>query len=225
MKNTLLKMASNPAEFFLNDRQREPEVSYVDFRKLLGETAWQRLVPAVQQRFNVSHRIPIAYVGTMVKISCHPVGWLLAQLCRLLGTPLTPYVGEDIPTIVRVYDDAKRKGTVWEREYRFPDKRPLVIRSTKCLDIDKSLLESVDGGVRMRLHVSEDDGQLVFISTSYFLEILGLRIPLPHLFTPGKTTVIHTDLGAGNFRFTLKIEHPWLGMLFYQEGVFRLQET
>jgi len=47
-----------------------------------------------------------------------------------------------------------------------------------------------------------------------------LRIPLPHWFPPGQTTVIHRDLGDGRFRFILRTSHPWCGEMFYQEGVF-----
>lgn len=226
MKNTLLKLATNPNAFFLNDVQDEVEQEYVDFRKLLGETAWNRLVPAVRQRFaTAQHRQVVRYGGTMTRVDCNVFGWLLAQCCRLLGTPLTPQRGRDIETIVSVYDEPRRKGTVWEREYRFPGKAAVVIRSTKCLDLDKSLLESVDGGVRMRLRVYEEEGQLVFVSTDYFLELLGLRLPLPRFLTPGETEVRHIDLADGNFRFTLTIRHPLFGLLFYQDGVFRLEEV
>ena len=166
MKNLLLKMATYPANFYEDRSYDKAQTGYVDFRALLGEAAWQRLVPAVRERFSNDHSrsVTTVYTGQMNEISCNAPGWFLAQACRLLGTPLTSYSGRNIPTSVHVYDDENNKGTVWERRYRFPGIKPLQIRSSKCLDRDKSLLESVDGGVRMRLHVYEKDGQLIFVS-------------------------------------------------------------
>lgn len=225
MKNTLLRLATDPTDFYLQPREQAGRFDYVDFRRLLGDDAWNRLVPAIQERFDVKRGHAVRYAGIMYKVNCNFVGWLFAQLTRLLGTPLTPYSGKDISTIVRVYDDEKYKGTVWEREYRFPGKDTLIVRSIKCLDKDRALLESIDGGIRMRLRVYEDNGKLVFASVSYFLDLLGVRIPISDLFTPGKTEVVHTELGEGDFQFTFRMTHPWFGETFFQEGVFHIEET
>lgn len=197
--------------------------NYPDFKRLVGEKGWNNLVPAIRDRFSQSHSKSDAvhYTGMMLKVRCNLTGWCLAQLCRVVGTPLTPYSGKDVPTIVRVYENRDNTGTVWEREYFFPNRKPLIIRSTKMLDRDEILLESVDGGIRMRLKVFEEQGRLVFLSTSYFIKVLGMRICIPSLFTPGVTRVEHIDEGNDFFRFILSMNHPYLGEMFYQEGVFR----
>lgn len=197
--------------------------NHMDFRKLVGEKGWNRLVPAIHVRFTKtqSKDNAVCYSGSMLSVRSNFTGWCLAQLCRIVGTPLTPYSGKEIPTIVRVYKNEDNTGTVWEREYQFPNRKPLIIRSTKMLDIDKSLMESVDGGIRMRLKVFEEEGRLVFLSTSYFIKILNIRLLIPSLFTPGLTRVEHIDEGNGYFRFILSMKHPYLGEMFYQEGLFR----
>jgi hypothetical protein len=43
------------------------------------------------------------------------------------------------------------------------------------------------------------------------------------LWPPGRTEVIHRDLGAGRFRFTMHIRHPQFGELFHHDGVFAPQ--
>ena len=224
MKNIFLNLVNDRVDTYVNDAKAIGSENHVNFRHLLGEAAWKKLVPAVQERFSSRHTEVITYIGSMDVVEANVPGRLLAQLCRLLGTPLTPYIGCKIPTRVRVYTDVQRKGTIWEREYRFPAKDPITIRSLKCLDKDSSLMESVDGGVRMRLRVYEEDGRLIFASTGYFLELLGFRIPLPKCLAPGETKVIHQDLGAGDFRFTLIMKHGLFGRLFYQSGIFRLEE-
>jgi Domain of unknown function (DUF4166) len=215
---------------FLTDkpyiRKREKSVSQdsdLDFQRLVGKEGWNRLVPAIRARFSKSYSKDkaVVYKGAMLSVRSNSMGWILAQACRVMGTPLTPYSGRNVTTIVRVYQNENNTGTVWEREYQFPDRKPLIIRSTKMLDSDETLLESVDGGIRMRLRVFEEEGRLVFLSTSYFIKVFGTRVQIPSLLTPGVTRVEHIDEGNGFFRFILSMKHPYLGEMFYQEGIFR----
>lgn len=81
-------------------------------------------------------------------------------------------------------------------------------------------MECVDGGFGMLLNVYVQDSQLHFESTRYFWQFMNVRVPLPHWLSPGKTHVIHEDLGGGNFKFTVSMQHRQLGETFYQEGVF-----
>ena len=54
-----------------------------------------------------------------------------------------------------------------------------------------------------------------------FAEIGPLRFALPEWLTPGAMTVVHSDLGGGEFRFSLDVVHPSLGTLIRQSAVFR----
>ena len=46
-------------------------------------------------------------------------GLFIAQVCRLIGQPLAPWRGEDVPVTVAVHTD-KDGSLVWDRLYRFP---------------------------------------------------------------------------------------------------------
>ena len=94
------------------------------------------------------------------------------------------------------------------------------MRSTKELGPDGRLLERTDGGLAMSLEVLEEDGALVFRSRRFWWVRGRLRIPVPALLTPGTCRVAHTDLGGGQFRFTLSMVHPLWGETFHQSGVF-----
>jgi hypothetical protein len=196
----------------------------VDFRSLLGRVAWYRLPEAVRRRFDeTTHHTARAYPGRMV-VRANPAGRLLAHVLRLVGTPLAPFTGEDVPCTVEVRGDGQG-GIVWEREYRFPGHAALQVASTKRSDLDGRLVEVVRGGLGMTLTVSVEDGALHFRSDRYFAEILGLRIWFHPLLTPGAAHVVHEDRahveGPGWFRFALRFRHPWLGETFFQEGLFR----
>jgi Domain of unknown function (DUF4166) len=193
-----------------------------DFRALLGPAAWRRLPSAVQQRF-AAHATESAaatvYRGTM-QVRASLLGICLAHLCRLIGTPVVPFVHEEVPVAVRVFDREDRSGTVWERRYEFPGRTPVVVSSVKRVEADGTLVEALGAGLRMRLRVFESDGDLHFLSTGYFFQLGRWRIPLPAWSLPGPTHVVHHDQGNGRFRFTMHTRHRRCGELYWQSGRF-----
>ncbi len=191
------------------------------FRRLLGEAAWRRLHPEVRRRFAGEPERTLTYAGFMAEIRLSPLGWLFAQACRLIGTPLAPNPGRDVPVLARVYRDEKRGGTAWERFYCYPGRAPVRVSSTKVHDAEAGLLEVVNGGLGMYLRLGERGAALTFESRGYFWQLFGRRLPLPGLLTPGRTLVTHATADGGSFRFTLEMRHPVFGETVYQTGLFR----
>ncbi len=148
------------------------------------------------------------------------LGLALAQLCRLIGTPLAPFTGEAVDVTVEVCPD-RTGAVVWDRVYRFDRRQPIRVTSRKAMDDALGLTEQVPCGVGMALDLSVEDHALHFRSSGYFLAIGPLRIPLPLLLTPGLAHVVHADVGGGYFRFTMSFTHPWFGQLYFQTGLFR----
>jgi hypothetical protein len=193
----------------------------VDFRKLLGIQEWALLPLAVRDRFDVRrHRRAVTYEGSMEVVRASAWGRVIAQVCRLIGTPLAPFTGRDVPLTVTVYPDGLG-GIVWDRTYRFPGRPPLPVTSSKALDGEGQLMEVVRGGLGMRLALSVEDHALHFRSVGYFVTLGAVRLPIPDLLTPGEAHVIHADVGGACFRFTLGFVHSWLGETFFQTGLFR----
>jgi hypothetical protein len=154
-------------------------------------------------------------------------GRCFAQLCRLIGSPLPPSCATPVVSTVEVTHDASG-GHRWSRSYALPT-RTFTVESVKTVGPAGRVIERLAAGLRMELDVYARDGDLHFVSTGYFVELplrgLGLsawRIRLPSWWPPGRTHVVHHDLGAGRFRFTMTIRHAWLGELFHHDGVFRM---
>jgi hypothetical protein len=197
----------------------------IDFAGLVGAEGWWRLVPAVRERFSEEPGPgrPLRYTGLMQRVESSLLGWLLAQLCRLLGTPFAPHLGRDVPVVITL----RHRGahTVeWEREYRYRGRAPVCVASIKRVDADGCLSECVGCGLGMRLAVFEAGRALHFLSLQYFWTLGRHRIVLPTWLTPGTAHVVHADLGAGRFRFTLSFHHRLFGRLFHQDGVFQREE-
>ncbi|PIF90566.1 uncharacterized protein DUF4166 [Acidovorax sp. 62] len=193
----------------------------LDLRALVGAAAWARLPAAVQRRFGLAHA-DVSYHGQM-ELRCSRIGHVYAALTRPWGGPLTHLHTTALPATVHVSHNG-RGGVVWERCFHANtdtgQRTERTVRSTKELDADGGLLERTDGGLAMSLDVLEEDGALVFRSRRFWWVLGRLRIPVPTLLTPGTCRVAHTDLGAGQFRFTLSMVHPLWGETFHQCGVF-----
>ncbi|MDR3417102.1 MAG: DUF4166 domain-containing protein [Nevskia sp.] len=218
MSTPALADAEQPAATDTNKHRRHPGI---DFAALVGGEGWRRLAPDIRRRFS-EHPAPdrpIRYAGTMHKVECSRPGLALAWLCRLIGTPFTPYRGRYVPVSITLHHHGE--GSVrWERDYRYPGRRPLRVTSVKRSEAGTGLVECVGFGLGMRLAVFEANGELHFLSLRYFFTLGRRRIPLPRLLTPGTAHVIHADLGHGRFRFAMTFHHDWLGTLFHQDGVF-----
>ena len=186
----------------------------------LGQ-CWQQLHPAVQRRFNrmPTEQNPITYIGTMQEVSCSKAGRLFAFLTKIIGNPLSPHQGKNIKMEVQLTTKKNKPGVYWRRTYYFPNKKPFSVTSVKKDDCGQ-MMEVVGGGFGMLLDVYAENGELHFKSSRYFCKIFHWYMPLPHWLSPGETHVIHQDLGQGEFRFTITMDHPILHRTFYQTGIF-----
>lgn len=191
-------------------------------RHQLG-TAWDKLHPHIQERFAQEPLLgeEIVYEGVMTEIRRSFMGWLFAVFTSVIGNPLTPYAGKNVPMEVALFKRPDRSGVFWQRTYFYPGKAPYKVTSAKRESKAGEMLECVGGGFGMKLKVYEQEGSLHFRSYRYFWNFMKFMIPLPHWLTPGETHVVHTDLGGGDFMFTISMIHKNLGETFYQQGVFR----
>lgn len=192
------------------------------YREILGTEAWNRLKPEVKQRFSAKPRRgrAIRYNGKMKTVELSFTGWLFAQACRLIGTPLAPWRGTNVPMTIDLIPDDRLHGIAWKRRYQFSQSKSFTVRSTKCKGRKREFIEHIGRGFSMRLKLSELDGNLIFTSVAYELAIRGWALRIPSLLTPGITTVTHAQLTGDRFRFTLSVDHPLLGRTIYQDGEF-----
>ena len=207
---------------------------------VLGDSAWRRLPHAVRARFG-EPVVAVDYVGEFEVVRASWLGLALATFCRLIGTPVVPRTGTNVPAVVHVGPTSE--GVAWHREYRWPRSAPCLVRSTKIIEPDGNLVEQLPARLCMPLRVYEQNGSLHFVSNGYYFEFgsgfpfgLGLdfgrrksgkrmRIPLPAWLSPGTTHVEHHDQANGWFRFTMTVTHPFFGELFYQTGLFHAAEA
>lgn len=203
----------------VSDEDNGPRESAI--KKQMG-AEWEALHPNVQRRFALEPAITerVFYRGVMDRVECSFTGKLFAQCMRVIANPLTPYEGKDVVMDVVLYRKTGKTGIYWQRTYHHAGRAPYTVTSVKRHDHTGQLTECVGAGFGMKLDVSAQNGSLVFRSKRYFWSFGKFRILLPHWLTPGETCVIHEDLGNGKFRFTITMNHLYLGQTFYQTGIF-----
>lgn len=214
---------SKPAARPNSEQSLDAALHDLRFRALLPEDDWKRLPQATRRRFSkrLADGRTAIYVGEVTEISFSRIGWWLAQTARLIGGPLPISTDTHVPSIVTVTEDAVTSGQVWTRIYARRNGFPQVIHSSKRFAGPTGLEEYLGFGVGMALQILVDGQALLFRSAGYFVQAGRLKFSLPAFLTPGALTVTHTDLGSGEFQFTLEIVHPRFGMLVRQSAVFR----
>ncbi len=191
-------------------------------REVLGTAAWQRLPEAVRERFG-NPAEAAEFAGGFEVVRASALGRVFGWLGCWLGTPVVPRVGVHVGARVHVRPGVV--GSVWIREYLWPDGSRDRVQSTKVVDDDLRMTERLPARLCMPLTVYEEHGTLNFTSHGYYFDLGGgLRLSVPSWLTPGVTHVEHIDLGHGWFRFTLTVTHPLFGETFFQTGRFCASE-
>lgn len=193
------------------------------FKKILGPE-WRRLHPDIQARFdkNPLPGKPLNYSGSLSELTCSRVGRLLGYLTMpLIQGALMPYNDADFPVDIQVYSKPDCASIFKQRTYRLNGRKPVMFTSFMAESSKGEVLEYVGMGLGMKLLLDVRDGNLHFESDGYFWQVLGVRIPLPGVLTPGKTFLCHRNNSANQFDIRIEIRHALFGTTFTQAGVFR----
>src|SRR2546430_16740291 len=120
-------------------------VAQLALRDLIGGAAWERLPPAVQVRFG-EPVLAVDYVGRFDVVRASFLGRIIAWVCQAIGTPVAPRTGENVPAVIHV--GPADRGASWRREYHWPNGATCLVRSTKVIGPDGSLIEELPAGLR-----------------------------------------------------------------------------
>lgn len=196
-------------------------------RNALG-LQWDALHPDIQARFarNPPLDSRLYYAGTLSELACSRAGGLMARLTRpLVGGALIAAVDHDVPVDIEVFSRAGDPAIFKRRIYRLNSGKDVVFTSRMVAGDPGELVEYVSRHLGMKLQLRAVNGELHFNSGTYFFELLGLRIPIPGLFTPGRTWLVHRNAAHDRFDVRIEIRHPLLGLTFVQVGEFREVEA
>jgi len=192
------------------------------FRKILG-AEWSKLHPDIQTRFakNPEPGKPLLYYGALSELSASRIGKVLGFVSKpLIQGALIPYDDRNFPVDIQVYSKQGCSHIFKQRIYMLNNRKPIRFTSFMAESEKGEVLEYVGMGLGMKLKLQVDNGSLHFTSDGYFWDVLGWRIPLPGLLTPGKTYLWHHNEAPNRFNIRIEIRHALFGLMFTQVGVF-----
>lgn len=191
-------------------------------RTALGDD-WYALPENIRNRFSENPDIdkPVAYDGNMTEVTTSISGKIFAFFSRILGAPLLPYSGKNVPIDVKVFGETGTDDVIKQRTYHFPGKKPFTVSSRMTLNEKEEFLECVGMGLAMRMDIFAKDDALHFQSTGYSWSCGRFKINIPLFMTPGNAHITHTDIDDDRFRVRIEMVHPWFGTMFLQDGVFK----
>jgi hypothetical protein len=193
------------------------------FKKILGEE-WGKLHPDIRARFerNPALTKPLYYTGYLSQLTSSKFGKILGYLSLpFLKGALIPFDDFDLPVDIKVYSKPNDPSIFKQRIYRLHGRKPIQFTSHMRESENGEVLEYVGMGLGMKLILSIKDRNLYFTSDGYFWQILGWRIHLPDLLTPGKVFLSHCNDDPSQFNIRIEIKHSAFGTSFTQVGVFR----
>lgn len=215
-----LAATSNPLPVQPNCVNRP--VADLRFRTLMGAKAWDNLPEAVKARFGkrLGPGQSVNYAGQVLECRRNLSGWILAQMCRVIGAPLPLEREGGVAAVVSVTEDGASGGQVWTRIYARKRGFPQVIHSVKRFAGTTGLEEYLGAGFGIALEVHAMPHGIRFESRRYFLQLGNRRLTIPRWIAPGHLTVEHEDIGDGRFTFTLALRHSLLREVLYQRSLF-----
>jgi len=193
------------------------------FAALVGHAAWNGLPAAIRKRFGkrLKGGVSVVYQGEVISMRMNLAGRVLAHAARVIGAPL-PFDLSSIaqPAVVTVTEDVAGKGQFWIRQYGREAGFPQVVHSSKRFAGPTGLEEHIGYGIGMALRLCVDNDDLLFVSDHYFFQLMGRRIRLPGVLSPGTLVIGHHDLGNHQFRFSLNLTHRLFGQMVQQDAIF-----
>ena len=192
------------------------------FKKVLGP-AWLDLHADIRRRFDKNPAIDKAlyYRGNLSELSSSRFGKLLGYMTLpFIKGALMPFDDRNFPVDIKVYSKPACQDIFKQRIYRLHGRKPVQFTSFMRESASGEVLEYVGMGLGMKLRLHVLDGNLHFRSDGYFWDLLGWRIPLPRLLTPGKTFLSHRNDSPSQFNIRIEIRHAIFGTTFTQVGVF-----
>lgn len=193
------------------------------FKKVLG-AQWLELHPDIRRRFekNPAPGQPLYYEGQLSELRASRLGKLLGWITRpLISGALIPHDDANFPVEIEVYSRPGCPYIFKQRIYRLHGRKAILFTSYMAESEKGEVLEYVGMGLGMKLLLDVREGNLYFTSDGYFLDLFGWRMPLPGLFTPGKTYLCHRNDNPQQFNIRIEIVHALFGTTFLQAGVFR----
>jgi len=168
----------------------------------MGE-AWFRLAPPVQVLHGSSGQTRFRGSFNVRRSPCPLLNTLMKSMAL-------PDAGSSVPLTLVI--SAAGEGETWHRTFAG---NPFITEQVAA--DSRRIRESVAGGY-LWFRPAEDAGSLVFDQVACAARLGPLTIPLPAWLAPRVTVREEAVAGKPGVHATVRVAHPWFGLLIEYEG-------
>ena len=184
---------------------------------------WHALPTVIQRHYQLSQsgNISSAVHGTMyVKYPIFAKPMVL--LARLMGA-LLDIKSKDLEATVNKWITPDSPTLFWRREIQSPNGKTTIFASQMEYQGDNELIEFVGFGFGIRLNISVENGQLIYLSNGHLWRCGLFTIPIPDVLFLGHATIIEKPIDKEHFELDFKIVHPLFGLTYQYGGLFHYE--
>lgn len=135
---------------------------------------------------------------------------------------LVPYQGKDIFTKVTFRSEQDSKALCFDREFHFPQKKPVHFFSRMIPIKENKIIEVMQCKIGWRFVYSYENNKIFLTHRGYNLSLFGFFIPLPITFLVGKGYAEEEALSEDEFRMKMMIKHFLFGIIYEYKGQFKM---
>lgn len=194
------------------------------FKSIFGE-AWDTMPSVMHQHYaNRPFTQDVVRVDGIMEIRASRWMQFFAPIMKWSGL-LVPYRDDAVPTTVWFRSESNSRAFCFDREFRFPGKRPYHFRSRMFPIGGNEVIEYMSFGIGWRAAYHFADGKVTLTHRGYVWRLLGHNIPVPLHWLFGKGSAEEEATGENSFRMKMDIRHPLLGEVYAYNGSFVVQEV
>ncbi len=194
------------------------------FQPIFG-AAWDALPPVMHSHYaNRPYTQDVVTVEGVMEVAASPLMRLFAPLLQWTGL-LVPYEGSNVPVKVRFRSEPESNAFCFDREFRFPGKKPCHFRSHMIPIGGNEVIEFMSLGIGWCAAYDFVGGKVTLTHRGYVLRALGLVIPVPLHWFFGKGYAEEEATGEKRFRMAMEVRHPWFGQVYRYSGDFEVMEV
>jgi len=194
---------------------------FIIFQNIFGDQ-WNGLPPVMRKHYaNRAYTNDVTVMEGIMTVESSTMAKLMSPAFRLLGT-LVPYEDKDIPVTVTALSNPNTAQYIFDREFRFKDRKVYRFKSAMEHVAGKDVVEFMRFGVGWRSAFNWDGEKVTLEHRGYVWRIFGVLLPLPMTWLMGKGYAEEIPLSKSTFKMKMYIHHPWWGKIYEYRGTFKI---
>ncbi|WAC48737.1 DUF4166 domain-containing protein [Asticcacaulis sp. SL142] len=186
--------------------------------------AWPHLPPVFKAHYaNRPFSNDKVQVDGLMKVELSALAKALSPLMRLTKA-LVPQSGENIPVTVIFSSEPDGDGFRFDREFRFPERKPYHFRSRMVAAGEGDIIEWMPSGIGWHARYGFDGEKVTMHHRGYKVRVFGVLLPFPLEWLIGRGYAEERAIDDAQFEMYMDLRHVWFGRIYAYSGTFTVTD-